>query len=70
VRAFLDHHPDMHAVMVLPGWIFGPGDLGPTSAGQIVLDTARGKLPGLDASIGWPPGAFPCGAGGPEAHDY
>ena len=25
----------------------GPGDIGPTSAGQLVNDVARGKLPGL-----------------------
>ena len=33
VRAFLRLHPDMHACFVLPGWM-GPGDIGPTSAGN------------------------------------
>jgi dihydroflavonol-4-reductase len=47
VRAFLRLHPDMHACFVLPGWMWGPGDIGPTSAGQLVNDVARGKLPGL-----------------------
>jgi dihydroflavonol-4-reductase len=44
---FLDSHPDMHACMILPGWMHGPGDTGPTSAGQTVLDFAEGKLPGI-----------------------
>jgi len=47
VYAFLDSHPDMWAALVLPGWMHGPGDLGPTSAGQFVLDYMRGKLPGI-----------------------
>jgi len=46
VRAFLDGHPDMFVAMVLPGWMFGPGDVGPTSSGQVVMDFARRKLPG------------------------
>jgi len=47
VRNFLAAHPDFFATMVLPGWMWGPGDLGPTSAGQVALDTVRGKLPGI-----------------------
>lgn len=47
VHAFLAGHEDMHAVFVLPGWMFGPGDAGPTSSGQAVLDTVRSKLPGI-----------------------
>ncbi|MDE1149077.1 MAG: SDR family oxidoreductase [Azospirillaceae bacterium] len=47
VRAFADRHPDLCATFVLPGWMWGPGDIGPTSAGQVALDTVRGKLPGL-----------------------
>ncbi len=47
VREFLVLHPDMQACMVLPGWMWGPGDIGPTSAGQVALDTVQGKLPGL-----------------------
>ena len=46
VRAFLDGHPDMFVSSVLPGWMFGPGDVGPTSAGQLVMDFVRRKLPG------------------------
>jgi len=52
VLRFLDAHPEMFAALVLPGWMHGPGDAGPTSAGQLTLDFARGKLPGLV------PGAF------------
>lgn len=51
VLAFLDRHADFWAAMVLPGWMHGPGDMGPTSAGQTILDVARGKLPGV------PPGS-------------
>lgn len=43
---FLKSHPDMSIPIVLPGWMFGPGDLGPTSSGQVVLDFVRQKLPG------------------------
>ncbi|EIZ79446.1 NAD-dependent epimerase/dehydratase [Novosphingobium sp. Rr 2-17] len=52
VLSFLDSHPDFWAVMVLPGWMHGPGDIGPTSAGQTVLDVAFERLPGV------PPGSF------------
>lgn len=47
VQAHLERHPDAHAVLVLPGWMHGPGDMGPTSAGQFVLDYMRGQLPGI-----------------------
>src|SRR5215471_19155233 len=47
VEQFLQSHPDFWAAMVLPGWMHGPGDMGPTSAGQMVLDFAKGKLPGI-----------------------
>ncbi len=47
VLAFLETHPQMHACMVLPGWMWGPGDMGPTSSGQLVNDVVNGKLPGL-----------------------
>jgi dihydroflavonol-4-reductase len=52
ILSFLELHPDMWAAMVLPGWMHGPGDAGPTPAGQSVLDYMRGKLPGIL------PGAF------------
>jgi len=32
---------------VLPGWMFGPGDAGPTRAGELILDALAGKLPGV-----------------------
>lgn len=47
VTAFLHTHPEMWACCVLPGWMHGPGDLGPTSAGQMVLDFLQQKLPGV-----------------------
>jgi dihydroflavonol-4-reductase len=47
VKRFLAAHPDFKANYVLPGWMWGPGDIGPTSSGQVALDTVLGKLPGL-----------------------
>lgn len=47
VFAFLEAHPDFHASFVLPGWMHGPGDVGPTQAGQTVMDFVQGKLPGI-----------------------
>ncbi|MEH1864511.1 MAG: SDR family oxidoreductase [Nostoc sp.] len=37
----------MDVVMILPGWMMGPGDAAPTSAGQLVLDILGRKLPGI-----------------------
>ena len=37
----------MDVVMILPGWMMGPGDAAPTSAGQLILDLLAGKLPGI-----------------------
>jgi dihydroflavonol-4-reductase len=50
---FLVRHQDMWAALVLPGWMFGPGDIGPTSSGQTVLDFVNRRIPGI------PPGTFP-----------
>jgi nucleoside-diphosphate-sugar epimerase len=47
VLAFLQSHPDMNGSLVLPGWMWGPADLGPTSSGQLANDVMNGKLPGL-----------------------
>ncbi|CAM3048323.1 SDR family oxidoreductase [Pseudomonas gessardii] len=52
IQAFLLQHPDMFIAMVLPGWMFGPGDLGPTSSGQFLLDFVGQRMPGI------PPGTF------------
>lgn len=46
VFEILRQYPDMHIALVLPGWMFGPGDVGPTSSGQFVLDYMNRKLPG------------------------
>jgi dihydroflavonol-4-reductase len=51
VLAFLDKHEDAHGTLILPGWMFGPGDLGPTVAGQFILDFVGRKVPGtIDVS--------------------
>jgi len=47
VAAFLRNHPDASGCTVLPGWMFGPGDIGPTASGQLILDLLHGKLPGI-----------------------
>ena len=52
VRDFLRAHPEMFAAFVMPGWMHGPGDLGPTAAGQFTLDYLKQALPGV------PPGTF------------
>lgn len=52
VLEHLERHPDAHACFVLPGWMHGPGDLGPTAAGQLTLDFLRRALPGI------PPATF------------
>jgi len=44
---FLRSHPDFFATFILPGWMHGPGDVGPTQAGQTVMDFVNGKLPGI-----------------------
>lgn len=52
VSAFLERHPDLWACFVLPGWMIGPGDMGPTSSGQIILDFVHRQMPGI------PPATF------------
>jgi len=47
VFAFLRSHLDFFATFVLPGWMHGPGDVGPTQAGQTVMDFVNAKLPGI-----------------------
>lgn len=47
VLDFLANHPEMDASLIMPGWMHGPGDIGPTSAGQVTLDYLRGRLPGV-----------------------
>lgn len=47
INEWLRGNHAMKLVMVLPGWMFGPWDAAPTSAGQIVIDYLNGDLPGL-----------------------
>lgn len=46
IAGFLERSK-LDVVLVLPGWMMGPGDAGPTSAGQLILDLMEGKLPGV-----------------------
>jgi dihydroflavonol-4-reductase len=34
-------------VMILPSWMWGPGDWAPTASGKLVLDFVKQKLPGV-----------------------
>jgi dihydroflavonol-4-reductase len=46
VQDFVQTH-SLPVVLILPGFMFGPGDIAPTASGQIVLDYLRKKLPGI-----------------------
>ena len=47
VEEALARHEDLWAAFVLPGFMNGPGDAGPTSAGQTAIDFAAARLPGV-----------------------
>jgi dihydroflavonol-4-reductase len=47
VLRFMAEHADMHVSLIMPGWMHGPGDIGPTSAGQVTLDYVNGRIPGI-----------------------
>jgi len=44
ITEFLETH-SLAVTTILPGWMFGPYDAGPTAAGQLVLDFLNKKLP-------------------------
>lgn len=50
VEAFLARHADTFGVFVMPGWMHGPGDMGPTAAGQFTVDFLKQALPGVPPS--------------------
>jgi len=39
--------PDLEIVTILPGWMWGPGDAAPTTAGKLILDFVRRKFPAI-----------------------
>jgi nucleoside-diphosphate-sugar epimerase len=45
VERFLAERNDRWAAIVLPGWMHGPGDLGPTAAARTIIDFAQGRIP-------------------------
>lgn len=51
IEKFLADHPDAWACMVLPGFMVGPGDAGPTAAGGMVMDFVQKKLPGIPNAV-------------------
>ena len=46
IRAF-EPESGMRIVEILPGWMWGPGDAGPTGAGKLVLEFLDGKVPAV-----------------------
>jgi dihydroflavonol-4-reductase len=46
IAQFLKTHK-IEVVLVLPGAIMGPGDIGPTGMGRLVLDFMESKIPGI-----------------------
>jgi dihydroflavonol-4-reductase len=46
IKRFLKERA-LPVVMILPSWIWGPGDWAPTAAGKLVLDYLKQKLPGV-----------------------
>jgi dihydroflavonol-4-reductase len=39
-----EKHQSIEIIQILPGWMFGPGDRGPTGSGQLVLNYLKGKI--------------------------
>ena len=50
VGEFCAAGPGLRVSTVLPGWMWGPGDAGPTSAGRLFLSIAEGRLPRVPAA--------------------
>jgi dihydroflavonol-4-reductase len=46
VRSFVPKN-GLEVVEILPGWMWGPGDAGPTGSGQLAKDFLSRKLPGI-----------------------
>lgn len=46
IYAWLEDNP-LPVVLILPGWMHGPRDAAPTTAGQLVLDFMEGSLPAI-----------------------
>jgi dihydroflavonol-4-reductase len=46
VKEFTRTH-SMPVVLILPGFMFGPGDVAPTASGQMILDYMKKKVPGI-----------------------
>lgn len=46
LAAFVPEH-GLRIVRVHPGWMWGPGDAGPTTAGQFALDFLARQIPGI-----------------------
>jgi dihydroflavonol-4-reductase len=46
IKRFLKERK-LPVIMILPSWMWGPGDSAPTAAGKLVLDFLKQKLPGV-----------------------
>lgn len=50
IRAFAPKR-GMAVIEILPGWMWGPGDAGPTTAGRLALDFLARRLPGVPPGV-------------------
>jgi dihydroflavonol-4-reductase len=46
IKRFLKER-SLPVIMILPSWMWGPGDSGPTASGKLLLDFLNKKLPGI-----------------------
>jgi dihydroflavonol-4-reductase len=46
IKRFLKER-SLPVVMILPSWMWGPGDSGPTASGKLLLDFLNRKIPGI-----------------------
>lgn len=44
IYRFMESHPEMRIVFILPTAMLGPGDRGPTPSGQFIINALKGKV--------------------------
>jgi dihydroflavonol-4-reductase len=52
IDAYLAGDGKVEVVRVLPGWLFGPGDSGPTTAGQMIVSLLNRQVPVIIPGFG------------------
>ena len=53
VVAAFEQTTDMRVATILPSWMWGPGDAGPTSSGRVFLAVASGAMPAIPKVENW-----------------